>query len=81
MTRGAKSTTVARGVRRGGRRRHRVLLLWPLLLLGLLLNAVTCVPSVAALDIPWQQYLEVLGFYTGLGCTSLWSNRVVSSRG
>ncbi|GAB9463183.1 hypothetical protein Gpo141_00000653 [Globisporangium polare] len=71
MTRGAKSTTVARGVRRGGRRRHRVLLLWPLLLLGLLLNAVTCVPSVAALDIPWQQYLEVLGFYTGLGyqCT------------
>lgn len=66
MTRDATTTTTTRRVRRGGR---GVLLLWPLLLLGLLMNAAVCVPSVAALEIPWQQYLEVLGFYSGLGCT------------
>lgn len=63
MTRSA-----TRGVRKGGRSRG-LLLLWPLLLLGLLMNAATCVPNVTALEIPWQQYFEVLGFYTGLGCT------------
>lgn len=49
----------------------RPLTLLFLSLLATLTTLTARAPGAAALDIPWQQYLEVLGFYSGLGCASL----------
>lgn len=38
------------------------------LLLVLALTAVAAPGSTEALTIPWQKYMETLGYYTGLGC-------------